>query len=364
MNEETRNDAAMPEKLDGIPAPVSDVAIEGDVADANEHANRGPMNAGSGGIAGMGFADRVYLEGEAGFGPGFEPASQFAEPGLRFAPYLHPVVDAPVVRTPNFVDALVFLAFLLLGVLLSTGGMALALHFHWFGLRSFEESAKSTPVTLVAELLIYGIALACAIPFFRMVWGKGYFAGLHWHGTTAFRFRTRLAWTAVACNVLAMAGNWFLPFPEHAPIDKFFGTTSDAWMLACFGVLLAPFFEEMIFRGFLLPAVATAWDWSIERSTGESPRPLDAEGNPVWSRFAMIFASLIVSAPFALMHSTQLGNAWGPLLLLYCVSLVLCAVRLTTRSLAASTLVHSAYNLMLFSVMFAQTGGFRHMDKM
>ncbi len=78
----------------------------------------------------------------------------------------------------------------------------------------------------------------------------------------------------------------------------------------------------------------------------------------------MIFAALTVSAPFALMHAAQVGNSWGPLLLLYCVSLILCTVRLVTRSLAASTLVHSAYNFMLFAVMFAQTDGFRHMDKM
>ena len=78
----------------------------------------------------------------------------------------------------------------------------------------------------------------------------------------------------------------------------------------------------------------------------------------------MLFAALTVSVPFALMHADQVGKAWGPLVLLYCVSLILCTVRLMTRSLAASTLVHSAYNFLLFAAMFAQTGGFRHMDKM
>ena len=78
----------------------------------------------------------------------------------------------------------------------------------------------------------------------------------------------------------------------------------------------------------------------------------------------MVFASLVVSAPFALMHAEQVGKAWGPVLLLYCVSLILCVVRLWTRSLAASTLVHSAYNFMLFAMMLWQTGGFRHLDRM
>ena len=169
---------------------------------------------------------------------------------------------------------------------------------------------------------------------------------------------------AVACNVIAMIGNFVLPFPQHAPIDKMFSTSADAWMLLCFGVTIAPFFEEMIFRGFLVPALATAWDWSYERLTHTAPRALDAEGNPIWSRQAMIFSAMVVSAPFALMHSAQVGSAWGPISLLYCVSLILCGVRLVTRSLAASTVVHSAYNLMLFAVMLFETDGFRHLDKM
>jgi membrane protease YdiL (CAAX protease family) len=292
-----------------------------------------------------------------------DPDFGYPEPGLQPELYLAPP-PVPVVRTPNFGDAMLFLALLLLGLVVTTGTLGIALHFHWFGMQSFEQVSKNTSVTLGSQLLIYVIAVGGAVPFFGLVWGKSYFAGLHWHAATAYRLRYRLVWTAVACNLLAIAGNWILPFPEHAPIDKLFGTSRDAWMLACFGVVIAPFFEEMIFRGFLLPAVATAWDSLSERMTGSRTRGLDAAGNPVWSWGAMIFASLMVSAPFAMMHSAQLGQAWGPLLLLYCVSLILCAVRLGTRSLAASTLVHSAYNFMLFAVMFAQTGGFKHMDKM
>jgi membrane protease YdiL (CAAX protease family) len=135
-------------------------------------------------------------------------------------------------------------------------------------------------------------------------------------------------------------------------------------MLFAFGVTVAPFFEELIFRGFLLPAMASAWDWCAERLTGRIPPSLDPRGNPVWSLPAMVFASLAVSVPFALMHSAQVNQSWGPLVLLYCVSLVLCTVRLSTRSLAASTVVHSAYNFILFAIMAAETAGFRHLDKL
>jgi membrane protease YdiL (CAAX protease family) len=46
------------------------------------------------------------------------------------------------------------------------------------------------------------------------------------------------------------------------------------------------------------------------------------------------------------------------------VSIVLCGVRLWTRSLASSTLVHSSYNFMLFLIMLITTHGFRHLDKL
>jgi membrane protease YdiL (CAAX protease family) len=64
------------------------------------------------------------------------------------------------------------------------------------------------------------------------------------------------------------------------------------------------------------------------------------------------------------MHAEQQGHSIGPFLLLITVSLILCAVRLVTRSLAASTLVHACYNFLLFFTMLVGTGGFRHFDKM
>jgi membrane protease YdiL (CAAX protease family) len=64
------------------------------------------------------------------------------------------------------------------------------------------------------------------------------------------------------------------------------------------------------------------------------------------------------------MHAEQTAHALGPFLLLVCVSLVLCWARLSTRSLAASVLVHASYNFMLFALILLGTEGFRHLDKM
>jgi hypothetical protein len=166
------------------------------------------------------------------------------------------------------------------------------------------------------------------------------------------------------CFLLAMLDEVVLPSPEKAPIEEMFRTPGAAWMMLVFGVTLAPFFEEIAFRGFLLPAFATAWDWAMERGTGKPALPLDEHGYPRWSTFAMVVASFFTSILFAAMHADQQGHALGPFLLLIVISLLLCAVRLRTRSLAASVLVHASYNFLLFSLMFLGTGGFRHLDKM
>jgi membrane protease YdiL (CAAX protease family) len=109
--------------------------------------------------------------------------------------------------------------------------------------------------------------------------------------------------------------------------------------------------------------VCTAWDWIRERITRTPPPPLTPDGFPRWSLPAMIFASIVVSIPFALMHGEQTAWSLGTFLLLTLISLLLCWVRLALRSLAASVLVHSSYNLLLFSLMFLGTGGFRHLDR-
>ena len=278
------------------------------------------------------------------------------------APFL--VYRAPVHRIPNLADAIVFFLLLVVGFLIVIAALAVALKLHWFGLRDYTSLMTNTRVALGSQLAIYLVAYAIALPLYATMWGRGLMDGLRWKPETALLLGKWLVVAAVLCNLLALLGNAVLPFPQHAPIDKLFTTPADAWMLFAFGVTAAPFFEEMIFRGFLLPAAATAWDWCAERFTGREPRQLDSEGYPVWSLSAMIFAALVVSAPFALMHAAQVSQAWGPLSLLYCVSLVLCAVRLGTRSLAASMMVHACYNFLLFAVMLVQTDGFRHLDKM
>jgi len=240
----------------------------------------------------------------------------------------------------------------------------LALHFHLFGVTSISQAATDYRYALGSQGAQYIITFAGCLIVFPILWHKPFFEGIHWHGADALHRTTRLISAAVLCFFVAMINGVLMPGPTNAPIDQLFKAPGAAWVLFAFGVTLAPFFEEMAFRGFLLPALCTAYDWSIEHFNGAARRHVDEFDNPQWSLSAMVIGSLLTSIPFALMHGAQTSWSLGPFLLLIFVSLVLCSVRLRTRSLAASTMVHACYNFMLFSFMLMGTGGFKHLDKM
>jgi uncharacterized protein len=153
-----------------------------------------------------------------------------------------------------------------------------------------------------------------------------------------------------------------MPIPETTAFDDLLKTQHGAWLLAAFAVLLAPLTEEIGFRGFLLPALATAYDWlALERTPAARER---WQNSSMHSISALVFAAIFSSVPFALLHAPQLSHAWGPLGVLYGVSVVLSFVRIRTHSVACSTLMHATYNFTIFAVLFFSSGGFRHLEKL
>lgn len=285
------------------------------------------------------------------------------EPVELFQSFSQPVAAAPT-RIPHLGHLLLLAALLGLGWLCTMAGIAVAVHYHLDGVRTLDQVQTNVRYLLGSEAAIYLVALAGCFLIFPLFWDKSFFAGIQWRGAEVLRLNWQLPITATACFALAMFDEFLLPGPANAPIDEVFRTPSAAWLMFAFGVTFAPVMEEIVFRGFLLPALATAWDWAEERPAHKLPRPLDANGHPEWSLPAMVAASIATSLPFALMHGFQTGYSLGPFLLLFVISMVLCAVRLKTRSLAASVAVHSCYNFLLFLFMLAGTEGFRHMGKM
>lgn len=280
-----------------------------------------------------------------------------------FQSYYQPEIRPPA-RIPHLGHLAILAVFAVFGLLCASVLIRSALYFHLFGITTLQKAVTDIHYTLGSEAVLYLFTFGACLLFFPLIWHKEFFAGLHWNSAIALHMRRRLFFTAAICFVLALVDSLLLPGPINAPIDKIFRAPGAAWLLFAFGITLAPFFEEMIFRGFLLPALCTACDWINEKTTGAPVRPLDESGQPQWSLNAMAIASVLTSIPFAGMHAAQTGYSLGPFLLLVGVSLALCWARLSTRSLAASVMVHAFYNFLLFSLMLLGTGGFRHLERL
>ncbi len=216
-------------------------------------------------------------------------------------------------------------------------------------------------LALLAQGAGYAGAFAISFWIFPLLWHRDFFAGVHWNGLVARRHWIQIIVAGVLLSFAAQFALHYVTPPDNAPIDELFANAHLIWYMTFFAILLGPFMEELAFRGFLLPALATAYDWlALERT----PAGLERwQRSAAHSTPAVIFSALISSVPFALLHAAQIGYAWGVVGILYCVSVSLSVVRVRTQSLACSTLLHATYNALIFIFLFISSSGFRHLDK-
>ncbi len=174
-----------------------------------------------------------------------------------------------------------------------------------------------------------------------LVWGRhktSLAQAVHWNLPTSRRIFVFSLITGTALAVISDLGEVVLHrwIPDSLPITEFFKDRPSALLLGAFGILVAPLMEELLFRGFLYPALA--------RWTGAT-------------------ASLIITASaFTLLHGAQLGYSWAPLLLIFVVGFILTVTRIRTNSVATCVIVHMTYNFVLLLQTYIVTHGFRQMQ--
>jgi uncharacterized protein len=201
-----------------------------------------------------------------------------------------------------------------------------------------KDSAKAALLGIPIQVAMYALTVGFMAFYVREKYHVGLLGAVRWNMPVR-----KLAWFALAGgSALAFASamaegllhRWI---PKSLPIDQFFSNPKSAYVMAVFGVLVAPLVEELFFRGFLYPALA--------RRLGE------------------MWGIGLTAALFAALHGSQLALAWAPLLVLFLVGTVLTLIRARTNSLATCVLVHAGYNLTLFIMLFFATGHFHHMEK-
>jgi uncharacterized protein len=258
----------------------------------------------------------------------------------------------PPRRVPNFGHTVLFFTIATVVLILaSVSAFAIVTGLHLMGRESPEQLLREPRLLIPSMAVGYLIAGAIVWAVFTYIWQQPFTQAVQWNFSVVRQRWPVLLASGVGLSLIVQFSSNFLPIPKSLPIDDFFRTPGDVWMVALFGTFVAPVFEELAFRGFLLPSLASAWDWLRGQQKGS------------WTAAALIVSCALTSIAFALVHADQLAHAWAPLAVLFTVSLVLCAVRLMTRSLAASTFLHATYNGTIFTILFFVTGGFRHLDK-
>ena len=268
-------------------------------------------------------------------------------------------------RIPNFGHTVLFFTVAVIVLLLtSVSVFALAMGLHLLGTETPEQLLREPRLLIPSMAASYLIAGAIVWAVFTYLWQQSFTGALHWNFAAVRRRWVPLLVGGVVLSLAVQFLSNYLPIPKTLPIDDFFRTSADVWLVALFGTFLAPVFEELAFRGFLLPSLASAYDWlrGSQYRSNDEPAPVLSNGQH-WSVAALVVSCTLTSIAFALVHADQLAHAGAPLAVLFAVSLVLCLVRLWTESLAASTLIHATYNATIFTILFFVTGGFRHLDK-
>jgi membrane protease YdiL (CAAX protease family) len=199
-----------------------------------------------------------------------------------------------------------------------------------------EIGLKHPMLSIVVQCLTYGMVFIFMVVLSRRN-QQGFWKALPWNWPAhwgAYLF------AGVALSIVLAVFEFVLrlPVPKNPPMDRFFQTARDAWIVVGFGTLVAPLMEELFFRGFLYPVLAR--------------------------RLGMYATIFITALGFGMIHFYEYGSSWGPVLIIFLVGIVLTTIRALTRSVAACILTHLAYNATLFSAMVAQTNGFRHLEKL
>ncbi len=119
------------------------------------------------------------------------------------------------------------------------------------------------------------------------------------------------------------------------PLKELFSSPASAYALSLFAVTLAPFMEELIFRGFM---------FSIFES-----------------RFGITGAVVSTATLFWAIHVPQYWSSWNHLLLISIVALALSGLRAWAGSLLPCIIMHTIYNLVVVLFLYEATDRFRNL---
>jgi membrane protease YdiL (CAAX protease family) len=226
-----------------------------------------------------------------------------SEPQFRWAP----------------LDLAVFTLFFFFTVLLLPSGILLLL-------RLFDPTIQVETLSGVQQIMMQALmdlVLVGFILFLIKIHGGEALASLRFSHKQPLPVWQLIA-GGVALALFIVTLSQFFPSPKESPFENLLTTTVSTIAFVFFGTFVAPFLEEVIFRGFVFTALA------------------DIEG----PRLAIPLTAFL----FALPHAPQLWRNWGALFLIFFAGYVFTIVRHRFGSLVPAIILHTAYNATIYGL--------------
>lgn len=187
---------------------------------------------------------------------------------------------------------------------------------------------------LSIQLVWYTLLLAYIYFFITWYYKASFLSALKWKGLSAHH-TIRYLLGGAALSLVVMIFPPLLPERKGFPLEKLFNSPTSAYAIAAFAVVVAPFMEELLFRGLLFAF--------FEKHGGLT---------------AAIVATAIL---FAGLHIPEYWGAWNNVVMILVVGFTFSIVRGLTDSVTPSFALHLAYNGTLMLLLFLQTQHFHRM---
>lgn len=257
--------------------------------------------------------------------------AQAEAPGVTIAP-----------REPHrwkLLDLVLFLTFAAIWLLLSP----LVAYIGYAVLRpivGWEVSTAALPqnasFAVVTQTIYYLPILAYVYFLVVFYYQQPFWYGLMWRNLS-WPQGTRCFMGGIALALFTLLALALLPDKQSFPLEQLFSSPRAAYVVGGFAVLVAPFMEEIIFRGVLFAFLE----------------------NLVGSRFAIVTTALL----FAALHLPEYWGAWHHAALIVLVGAVFSVTRGITGSLTPSVILHFAYNTTLMTGLFIGTQQFQGLER-
>ena len=232
-----------------------------------------------------------------------------------------------------FFLAFVPIAFFVANILVALGYALIqpTLHGHWT-----KEKLSTDPFFLLAlQTVFYGLVLVYTYILVAVSHSQPFWAMLRWRRMTAWKTLTCLAGGAFLTLAIAVLPP-VLPDTNQFPLENLFNSRAAAYAIGVFAILVAPFMEEMIFRGILFGIFE--------------------------SQVGLRFAILMTAILFGGLHVPEYWGAWNHMFLIFLVGLVFSLARGMSGSLAPSVFLHVGYNASMMVALFLSTQHFRNLN--